>query len=104
MEKLLTKLEQISSALGRDHVFDVVGELLQPNEIDRLFREMYAHNQSEAVITARIVDQVDIDKIKQISESTLEGLAKRNLNISALTQEREKAKERRLNNPRSLSE
>ena len=96
MEKLLTKLEEISSELGRDHVFDVVGELLQPNEIERLFRDMYAHNQSEDVITSRIVDQVDIEKIKKISESTLEGLAKRNLNISALTQEREKAKERRL--------
>lgn len=96
MEKLLTKLEEISSELGRDHVFDVVGELLQPNEIERLFRDMYAHNQTEDVITSRIVEQVDIEKIKKISESTLEGLAKRNLNISALTQEREKAKERRL--------
>lgn len=96
MEKLLTKLEEISSQLGRDHVFDVVGELLQPNEIERLFRDMYAHNQSEDRITEQIVDQVDIEKIKKISESTLEGLAKRTLNISALTQEREKAKERRL--------
>ena len=97
MEKLLDKLEEISSELGRDHVFDVVGELLQPNEIERLFREMYARNQmDEELIKARIVEQVDIEKIKQISESTLEGLAKRTLNISALTQEREKAKERRL--------
>ena len=96
MEKLLTKLEEISSELGRDHVFDVVGELLQPNEIERLFRDMYARNQSEAVITDRIVEQVDADKIKAISESTLEGLAKRELNIAALTQDREKAKERRL--------
>lgn len=96
MEKLLTKLDEISSELGRDHVFDVVGELLQPNEIERLFRDMYARNQSEAVITDRIVEQVDADKIKAISESTLEGLAKRELNIAALTQDREKAKERRL--------
>ena len=96
MEKLLTKLEEISSELGRDHVFDVVGELLQPNEIERLFRDMYAHNQTEDVITSRIVEQVDIEKVRKISDSTLEGLAKRTLNISALTQEREKAKERRL--------
>jgi superfamily II DNA or RNA helicase len=96
LEKLLDKLEKISDALGRDHVFDVVGELLPPNEIERQFRDMYTRNQSEDVITSRIVDQVDIEKIKKISESTLEGLAKRTLNISALTQEREKAKERRL--------
>lgn len=96
MEKLLTKLEEISSALGRDHVFDVVGELLPPNEIERAFRDMYAYNQSEDVVTSRIVDQVDVEKIKKISESTLEGLAKRELNIAALTQDREKAKERRL--------
>lgn len=97
MERLLTKLDEISAELGRDHVFDVVGELLQPNEIERLFRDMYARNQmNEELISARIVEQVDVDKIKKISESTLEGLAKRELNIAAITQDREKAKERRL--------
>lgn len=96
LDKLLFKLEKISEELGRDHVFDVIGELLPPNEIERTFRDMYAYNQSEEIATSRIVDQVDVERIKKISESTLEGLAKRTLNIAALTQEREKAKERRL--------
>lgn len=96
LDKLLEKLAEISKELGTDHVFDVVGEMLPPNMVERMFREMYAHNLTEAKVTERIVDEVDIEKIRHISESTLEGLAKRSLNISALTQRRAEAKERRL--------
>jgi superfamily II DNA or RNA helicase len=96
LDKLLTKLAEISSELGTDHVFDVIGELLPSNMVEHMFREMYRHNLTEAGVTARIVDVVDVEKIRQISESTLEGLAKRSLNISALTQKRAEAKERRL--------
>jgi superfamily II DNA or RNA helicase len=96
LDKLLTKLAEISSELGTDHVFDVIGELLPSNMVEHMFRQMYMHNLSEAMVTARIVEEVDVEKIRQISESTLEGLAKRSLNISALTQKRAEAKERRL--------
>ena len=96
LEKLLSKLAEISAELGTDHVFDVIGEMLPSNMVERMFREMYSHNMTEAAVTARIVDEVDVEKIRHISESTLEGLAKRSLNISALTQRRAEAKERRL--------
>lgn len=96
LDKLLSKLAEISAELGTDHVFDVVGEMLPSNMVERMFREMYAHNLTEAQATARIVEEVDVEKIRHISESTLEGLAKRSLNISALTQRRAEAKERRL--------
>lgn len=96
LEKLLSKLAEISAELGTDHVFDVIGEMLPSNMVERMFREMYAHNLTEAAVTARIVEEVDVEKIRHISESTLEGLAKRSLNISALTQRRAEAKERRL--------
>lgn len=96
LDKLLSKLAEISAELGTDHVFDVIGEMLPSNMVERMFREMYAHNMTEAAVTARIVDEVDVEKIRHISESTLEGLAKRSLNISALTQRRAEAKERRL--------
>jgi SNF2 family DNA or RNA helicase len=96
LDKLLSKLGEISSELGTDHVFDVIGEMLPSNMVEQMFRKMYQRNLTEAAVTERIVHEVDIEKIRQISESTLEGLAKRSLNISALTQRRAEAKERRL--------
>ena len=40
--------------------------------------------------------QVDTEKLRRITESTLEGLAKRELNLSAIVGKSEEAKERRL--------
>src|SRR5207248_9546649 len=68
LDKLLTKLDEISAELGTDHVFDVVGEMLPSNMVERMFREMYAHNLTEAAVTTRIVDEVDVEKIRHISE------------------------------------
>jgi len=48
------------------------------------------------VIKDRIVKQVDPERFRQITESTLEGLAKRELNLSAIVGKSEEAKERRL--------
>lgn len=96
LEKLLSKLAEISKELGTDQVFDVIGEMLPPNMIERMFRDMYAKSLMEQGALDRIVHEVDVEKIRHISESTLEGLAKRSLNISALTQRRAEAKERRL--------
>jgi hypothetical protein len=58
---------------------------------------MYAHNQmTEDLIKSRIIEQVDTDRLREITESTLEGLAKRSLNLSAIVGKSEEAKERRL--------
>jgi hypothetical protein len=62
-----------------------------------MIRDMYAHNQmDEELIKQRIVEQVDTKRLESITNSTLEGLAKRELNLSALIGKSTEAKERRL--------
>lgn len=96
LEKLLERLLEIRLQLGSDSVFDVIGEIFPSNMIERMFRDMYSRNMSEEAITDRIVKDVDVEKIRQITESALEGLAKRELNLSQILGKHTEAKERRL--------
>src|SRR5438094_4704545 len=61
-----------------------------------MLREMYARNLTEEVIKARIIEQVDTDRFRRITHSALEGLAKRELNLSVIVGKSAEAKERRL--------
>jgi SNF2 family DNA or RNA helicase len=96
LTKLLDRLKEIRSELGTDHVFDVIGEVFPSNLLEKMFRDMYAHNLTEEAIKARIVEEVDPERFRKITHSTLEGLAKRELNISALVGKSTEARERRL--------
>ncbi len=94
--KLLDRLRQIREDLGSDQVFDVVGEVFPGNMLERLFRDLYARKTNVPDIEARIVRDVDPDRFRAITESTLEGLAKRELNLSAIIGRSVEARERRL--------
>ena len=99
LEKLFERIEQIEKDLDPDQtgkVFNVIGEMFPSNQLERMLREMYARNLTEDVIKDRIVTQVDTDRLREITESTLEGLAQRELNLSAIIGKSEEAKERRL--------
>ena len=96
LEKLLARLKEIKDELGSDKVFDVVGDLFPSNQLEQLFRKMYAQQLTEDAIKDRIVKDIDIERFKQITGSTLEGLAKKELNLSALIGKSVEAKERRL--------
>src|ERR1017187_6036103 len=61
-----------------------------------MLREMYAQNRSIESIESRIVAEVDLDRFRKITNSTLEGLAKRSLNLSVILGKSAEAKERRL--------
>jgi len=99
LEKLFDRIEQIENDLDPNRtgkVFNVLGDVFPANQLERMLREMYAWNLTEAVIKDRIVKEVDTDRLRRITESTLEGLAKRDLNLSAIVGKSEEAKERRL--------
>jgi len=98
-EKLFERINQIELDLDPKRsgkVFNVLGDVFPANQLERMLRDMYARNLTEAVIKDRIVEQVDTDRLRQITNSTLEGLAKRELNLSAIVGKSEEAKERRL--------
>jgi len=100
LEKLFDRISQIEEDLDPERtgkVFNVLGDVFPANQLERWLRDMYAHNQmTEELIKQRIVEQVDTDRLRRITESTLEGLAKRELNLSAIVGKSEEAKERRL--------
>lgn len=77
-------------------VFNVIGEVFPSNGVERMLREMYARNLTEEVVKSRITKEIDIDRLRSITESTLEGLAKKELNLSSIIGKAEEAKERRL--------
>ncbi len=96
LQKLLERLKEIRKELGTDQVFDVVGEIFPSNLLERLFRDMYARRIKEPDIEARIVHDIDANRFRAITNSTLEGLAKRELNLSSLIGKSAEARERRL--------
>jgi superfamily II DNA or RNA helicase len=96
LQTLIERLKEIREDLGSDQVFDVVGEIFPSNLLEKLFREMYARQTDVHQIQDRIVRDVSPDKFRQITESTLEGLAKKKLNLSAIVGKSAEAKERRL--------
>lgn len=95
LQKLLDRLREIRKDLG-DQVFDVVGEVFPANTLEKLFRDLYARRTSEQAIADRIVRDIDPARFRAITESALEGLAKRELNLAAIVGRSVEARERRL--------
>jgi superfamily II DNA or RNA helicase len=99
LTKLFERLSQIEDDLDPEHtgkIFNVIGDVFPSNMLEKMIRDMYARSTTDEAIMKRIVDEVDPERFKKITNSTLEGLAKRELNISALIGKRAEAKERRL--------
>ena len=100
LHKLFERIAQIEDDLDPQRtgmVFNVLGEIFPANQLEKMLRDMYAHNQmTEELIKQRIVEQVDSERFRSITDSTLEGLAKRELNLSAIVGKSAEARERRL--------
>jgi len=100
LQKLFERIQAIEEDLDPKRtgkVFNVLGDVFPSNQLEKMIRDMYAHNQmDEELIKQRIVEQVDKKRLESITNSTLEGLAKRELNLSALIGKSAEAKERRL--------
>jgi len=96
LARLLDRLKEIRRELGTDQVFDVVGEVFPGNLLERLFRDLYVRKTNVPDIEARIVRDVTPSRFRAITESTLEGLAKKELNLSAIVGKSVEARERRL--------
>jgi superfamily II DNA or RNA helicase len=99
MEKLFERLATIEADLDPQQtgkVFNVLGDIFPANELERMVRDLYTRNQTEQVILDRIQVEVDTQRFRRITHSTLEGLAKRELNLGAIVGKTAEAKERRL--------
>ncbi|MGA7938130.1 MAG: helicase-related protein, partial [Kovacikia sp.] len=97
--KLFERIRAIEGDLDPERtgkVFNVLGDVFPANQLERMLREMYARNLTEDVIKERIVEQVDTERLRRITDSALEGLAKRELNLWSIVGKSAEAKERRL--------
>ena len=100
LHKLFERIQAIEDDLDPKRtgkVFNVLGDVFPSNQLEKMIRDMYARNQmDEELIKQRIIEQVDTKRLESITNSTLEGLAKRELNLSAIIGKSAEAKERRL--------
>jgi hypothetical protein len=100
LHKLFERIQAIEDDLDPKRtgkVFNVLGDVFPSNQLEKMIRDMYSHNQmDEDLIKQRIIEQVDTKRLESITNSTLEGLAKRELNLSAIIGKSAEAKERRL--------
>ena len=99
LQKLFERLQHIEEDLDPKKtgtIFNVLGDVFPANQLEKMVREMYTRNLTEEVIKSRIVEQVDPERFRHITNSTLEGLAKRELNLSSIVGKSAEAKERRL--------
>ncbi|MCI0388701.1 MAG: DUF3883 domain-containing protein [Acidobacteria bacterium] len=99
LQKLFERIRKIEEDLDPKQtgkVFNVLGDIFPANQLEKMLRDMYAHNLTEEVIKSRIVEQIDTESFSRITNSTLEGLAKRELNLSAIVGKSAEARERRL--------
>src|SRR5438034_6782115 len=100
LHKLFERIEAIQDDLDPKRtgkIFNVLGDVFPANQLEKMLRDMYSRNQmTEELIKQRIVEQVDLRRFESITNSTLEGLAKRELNLSAIVGKSAEARERRL--------
>lgn len=99
MQRLFDRIALIEEDLDPQHtgkIFNVLGDVFPSNQIEKKIRDMYARSLEEPEIIEWIVGETEQERFKQITNSTLEGLAKRELNLSAIVGKRDEAKERRL--------
>jgi len=98
-QKLFERIGKIEEDLDPKRtgkIFNVLGDVFPANMLEKMLRDMYAHNLTVDVITNRIIHDIDTERFRSITQSTLEGLAKRELNLSAIVGKSAEAKERRL--------
>ena len=100
LQKLFERIKKIEDDLDPKRtgkVFNVLGDVFPANQLERMLRDMYAHNKSRKRSSSNGLSSRWIPSdFKGITHSTLEGLAKRELNLSAILGKSAEAKERRL--------
>lgn len=82
--KLLKKLEDIRLAMG-DKVFDVIGQILQLNniQVEELIREA-TYNQSAAEKAYEVVDKINPDILQELEQATGIALATSHIDLSQI--------------------
>ncbi len=69
LQKLFERIEAIEDDLDPQRtgkIFNVLGDVFPANQLEKMLRDMYAHNQmTEELIKQRIVEQVDRERFRE---------------------------------------
>lgn len=106
LDKLFTKLEEIRRAMG-DRVFDVIGQLLQLNDIrfeDMVREATYAKANEEDVLEQ--IERIDPERLEELEEKTGVALATSHVDLSQIrrTQSQDYRSEEQRLMPRYIEE
>jgi SNF2 family DNA or RNA helicase len=97
LKRLLDKLEQMRDALGRERVYDVIGEVLSLNKVNlpEMLRDA-AYDPRRLDEYLDQIDRLDPARLQQYEEATGIALARAHVDFSAFQQANFEAEERRL--------
>lgn len=97
LRKLLDKMERMKQALGRDRVYDVIGEILSLSKVDlaEILREAAYHPHRLEEYLERI-EAIDPEKLKKYEEMTGIALARAYVDFHAFQKSNFVAEEKRL--------
>ena len=96
LSKLMDKLEEIRKTIGKDKVFDVIGDVFYGKNLYQLILEAVANTRRIDEILSEIDIKVDEEYIAKIKEALGESLATRHIDYTRMKEMAEKAKEYRL--------
>lgn len=85
LEKLLSKLEEIRAAMDSDRVFDVIGQLLQLNDIrfEEMLREAtYGKALEDEILTQ--IEKLDPKRLEELEQATGVALATTHVDLSQI--------------------
>jgi len=97
LHRLLLKLDEIRRSLGTDRVFDVIGTLLDLNQVnlEDMLREA-AYNPTKLSDYQAQIDAISYERLKQYEEETGVALATRHVDLSRIRPRDWRSEERRL--------
>ncbi|MCS7200113.1 MAG: helicase-related protein [Caldimicrobium sp.] len=96
ISKLFDKLEEIKQALGKDRVFDVIGDVFYGKNLYQLIIDAVTNARSIDEILSEIDIKIDEEYLEKIREALGESLATKHIDYTRLRETAQKAKEYRL--------
>lgn len=96
LEAVLLKLERMRAEMGTDRVYDVIGERFVNAELETLIRDAVTNRRMFDDILASLDAALPEDTSEAINRASLRTLATQYVNVAAMVNRRQEAKENRL--------
>ncbi len=96
LEAVFSKLEQMRKEMGSDRVYDIVGERFTDARLEKMIQEHVVNRRMFDDILATLDSAMPENNSSALEAASLSSLATRHINIAAMAELRQRAKENRL--------